>query len=171
MSMRRIRPLQSDDAAELADVYARNRHFLAPFEPDRDDSFFTPTGQQARLQQSLDAARRGLGFRFAIVDDGRVVGTVVLEQIVRSASQSATVGYWVDRTCSGRGLATDAVADAIEFARSELQLHRLEAPTRVDNLASQRVLAKNGFDRIGVARKYLRVGGAWRDHILFQRLL
>jgi ribosomal-protein-alanine N-acetyltransferase len=39
----------------------------------------------------------------------------------------------------------------------------------VDNVASQRVLERNGFERIGLARRYLHVGGDWRDHILFQR--
>jgi ribosomal-protein-alanine N-acetyltransferase len=49
-------------------------------------------------------------------------------------------------------------------------MHRLEAGTLVDNVASQRVLEKNGFERIGLARAYLRIAGAWRDHILFQRV-
>ena len=42
--------------------------------------------------------------------------------------------------------------------------------TLVDNLASQRVLEKNGFDRIGLARRYLRIAGDWCDHVLFQRV-
>jgi ribosomal-protein-alanine N-acetyltransferase len=49
-------------------------------------------------------------------------------------------------------------------------MHRLEAGTLVDNVASQRVLEKNGFERIGLARAYLRIAGEWRDHILFQRV-
>jgi ribosomal-protein-alanine N-acetyltransferase len=32
------------------------------------------------------------------------------------------------------------------------------------------VLEKAGFERIGLARHYLHIAGAWRDHILFQRL-
>jgi ribosomal-protein-alanine N-acetyltransferase len=168
----RIRPLRLDDAAELATLYRRNRDFLAPYEPERDDTFFTPAGQERRLEQAVDAARRGGGFRYAIVqEEGRIAGTIALEHVVRLASQSATVGYWVDQTCNGRGLATGAVADLIELARSHLSLHRLQAPVRVDNPASARVLAKNGFERIGVARGFLRVGGAWRDHVLFQKLL
>jgi ribosomal-protein-alanine N-acetyltransferase len=31
-------------------------------------------------------------------------------------------------------------------------------------------LKKNGFERIGLARRYLCIAGAWRDHLLFQRL-
>jgi ribosomal-protein-alanine N-acetyltransferase len=32
------------------------------------------------------------------------------------------------------------------------------------------VLEKNRFERIGVARSYLRINGAWRDFVLFQRV-
>jgi ribosomal-protein-alanine N-acetyltransferase len=57
-----------------------------------------------------------------------------------------------------------------EYAFGELDLHRLEAGTLLDNLASQRVLENNRFTRIGVARKHLLLGGEWRDHVLFERL-
>ena len=83
---------------------------------------------------------------------------------------SCAIGYWVDAARNGRGLATTAVGDILRFAFGELSLHRVEAATLVDNLASQRVLAKNGFERIGIARRFLRIGGDWRDHVLFQRL-
>jgi [ribosomal protein S5]-alanine N-acetyltransferase len=49
-------------------------------------------------------------------------------------------------------------------------LHRLEAATLVDNLASQAVLRRTGFTLIGLASRYLRIAGRWRDHLLFQRL-
>jgi [ribosomal protein S5]-alanine N-acetyltransferase len=40
----------------------------------------------------------------------------------------------------------------------------------VDNVSSQRVREKNGFERIGLARNYLRIAGGWRDFFLFQRI-
>ena len=58
----------------------------------------------------------------------------------------------------------------IEIAFGEFALHRLEAGTLVDNFASQRVLEKNGFERIGLARNYLLIAGEWRDHVLFERV-
>jgi [ribosomal protein S5]-alanine N-acetyltransferase len=66
-------------------------------------------------------------------------------------------------------LATLAVGEAVEIAFRELGLHRLQAGTLVDNIASQRVLEKNHFERIGLARRYLFIAGEWRDHFLYQR--
>ena len=84
--------------------------------------------------------------------------------------RSANLGYFVAREANGRGVATRAIGIALGEAFGRLGLHRVEAGTLTDNIASQRVLEKNGFERIGVARDYLRIAGVWRDHVLFQRL-
>jgi [ribosomal protein S5]-alanine N-acetyltransferase len=158
-----IRPLTVGDAGELAALLVENRTFLAPFEPPRDERFYTSAGQLERLKRE---DKHG----FAILDADRIVGTVALSNVVRGPLQSANLGYWVAECVNGRGLATRAVGELIPLAFGDLGLHRLEAGTLVDNIASQRVLKKNGFERIGTARGYLHIGGAWRDHVLFQLL-
>ena len=69
---------------------------------------------------------------------------------------------------SGRQSGSAALAAVIPLAFGELGLHRLEAGTLVHNVGSQRVLERNGFERIGLAPKFLRIAGEWRDHVLFQ---
>ena len=116
-----IRPLELDDADGLAALYARNREFLRPFEPDRDDAFFTPEGQRARVEQALEGARAGTRFGYAILDAGEeIAGVLGLENVIRGASRSATVSYWVDRGRNGRGLASRAVAEIAEIALTDL---------------------------------------------------
>jgi ribosomal-protein-alanine N-acetyltransferase len=151
----RIRPLTPADEEELAALREANADFLAPFSPARPPKP-APDPPETR--------------RFAILDGGAIAGTISLTNVARGAFQSADVGYWVDRARNGRGLATDAVAAVVAVAFGELGLPRLEAGTLVDNLASQRVLEKNGFQRIGLARGYLHIAGDRRDHVLFRRI-
>jgi ribosomal-protein-alanine N-acetyltransferase len=99
-----------------------------------------------------------------------VVGRVTLNGIVRGPFQSCSVGYWVGEADTGRGLATAAVADIITVAFGELGLHRIQAETLLHNAASQRVLQRNGFVRIGTAAAYLKIAGRWQDHHLYQVL-
>ena len=54
---------------------------------------------------------------------------------------------------------------------AELGLHRAEAFTQMDNLGSQHVLRNNGFVPCGVVRARIFTAGAWRDEILWERLL
>jgi RimJ/RimL family protein N-acetyltransferase len=46
-------------------------------------------------------------------------------------------------------------------------LERLEALVDVENIGSQRVLEKAGFQKEGVLRKYLFMKGKSRDMIMF----
>lgn len=165
-----LRRLSTDDSAELADLYSENRAFLQPFEPLRDDGFFTEAGQRARLEQLVQDQERGAGMGWGICLGGALVGRAALWGIVRGPFESAGVGYWVSRPVNGRGIATTAMSLIIELAFGPLGLHRLEAATLPDNAASQRVLQHNGFGLIGTAPGYLRIAGRWQDHLLFQRL-
>ena len=161
-----IRPVRPEDGEELAALYLANRDFLAPFEPVRPPEFFTADGQRERLQRQLDYEAHP----FAILDDGAIAGTINLFHIRRESLQSGTIGYFVDHRRNGRGLATGAVGEIVAFAFDDLDLHRVEAATLVDNVPSQRVLEKNGFERIGLARRFLRINDEWRDFLLFQRI-
>ena len=161
-----IRLVRPEDAEELAALYAANRDFLAPFEPVRPPEFFTADGQRERLERQLE----GETHPFAILDDGAIAGTISLFNIVRESLQSGTIGYWVDGARNGRGLATGAVGEILAYAFGDLDLHRVEAATLVHNVSSRRVLEKNEFERIGLARRFLRVDDEWRDFLLFQRL-
>lgn len=153
----------------MAQLYAENRDFLAPLEPLRPDAFFTFEGQRRHIAQLTDRRSAGTAYPFVIIAGGRVVGAINLSNVVRGAFQSASAGYWVARDWGGRGYATRALGLACERAFGELGLHRIEAGTLLDNIASQRVIEKNGFTRIGIAPRYLQIAGTWSDHVLFQK--
>lgn len=164
-----IRPAVRADAPALAALFAAQRKHLAPWDPRREPAFFTRGGQRARLVQVERERTAGTSFRFVILEGGELAGEVSVTNVVRRSFQSANVGYWVAGERNGRGVATAAVAAACTFAFGELELHRLEAGTLLHNVGSQIVLDRNGFTPFGVAPKYLRIAGAWCDHVLFQR--
>lgn len=164
------RLLTVGDAPALAELLTANRAFLTPWEPTREDSFFTAAGQDVRTRALLTAKGYGTALPLVILDDGEIAGCLTLSGITRGAFQSASLGYWVDAARNGRGLATAAVGEAVTRAFTDLGLHRVEAQTLPHNTASQRVLARNGFTEYGRAPSYLRIDGEWREHVLFQRI-
>lgn len=168
-----LRPAARTDAEALARAYRRSRAHLSPWEPIRPESFFTPRGQEERLRAYQEKSEAGLEARWLMWDEaaGEVAGALTLSNISLGPFRSAVLGYWTDVTYAGRGLATAAVTAVCAVADERLRLHRLEAGTLLDNRASQRVLAKCGFEEYGLARDYLHINGAWRDHRLFQRIL
>lgn len=166
------RLLDLDDVEELTALLHHNREFLAPWDPLRDDSFFTVPKQLEIARTLLDAYDAGTMVPLVILGSGGdLAGRLTLNGIVRGALESAALGYWVGEGYNGTGLATAAVADAVEIARTDLGLHRLQAETLVHNAGSQRVLERNGFSRYGLAPAYLKISGRWQDHVMFQRIL
>jgi [ribosomal protein S5]-alanine N-acetyltransferase len=157
-----------DDAADLAELLRVNREFLAPWDPVRDDAFFTLAGQRDAVRSALEQYERGVTLPLVIVDGGRVVGRISLTGIVRGPLLSGTLGYWVNAADNGRGLATAAVREIVTVAFDDLGLHRIEASTQLANIGSHRVLDRCGFTQIGVAPKYLRIDGDWKDVALYQ---
>lgn len=165
-----IRPATLEDAPVLATLYRRNRTFLQPWEPQRDESWFTVPGQRTFLVEALRDREAGLAAPFVILDGDEPVGRITVSRITRGAFLSGGIGYWVSLDHTRRGLATAAVDAVKAYAFGELRLHRLEAATLPHNIASQHVLHTNGFVRIGRAPRYLQINGRWQDHILFQVL-
>lgn len=159
-----IRPLDRKDAEELTVLRLRNRAKLEPWELDADDPerWYTVDGVRDWITDGQ--------VRFAIVDVGELAGMLSLTGIDRGPIQTAMLSYFVDESRTGRGLATRAVADAVQHAFGELGLHRVEAGTAVANIASQRVLEHNRFTLVGTLRRHLLIRGVWTDHLLWERL-
>ena len=65
------------------------------------------------------------------------------------------INYWIGEPCWGRGLATEAANAVIAQAFGTLEIGALRGQTRVENIGSQRVLEKCGFERVGETRVHI----------------
>jgi ribosomal-protein-alanine N-acetyltransferase len=162
-----IRPIVPDDAEEMLALVLANRAHLEPWEPLRNESWYTLEGQRAVLVRAVEQRESGQGYRFALVAGARIVGTVGLNEVVRGSFQNAYLGYWVAAASTGRGFATEGVRLTARFAFEEAGLHRVQAAVMPRNAASIRVVEKVGFRLEGQALRYVRIAGVWEDHLLF----
>lgn len=166
-----LRMLTGGDVDALLDAYVRNREHLSLTDPARPEVFFTRSEQEMLVAGKLQELMSGTALPLIIVAGDTVIGRMNLTGIIRGPCQSATVGYWLDKDHTGRGLASGALRSLITHSREGLGLHRLDAGTLLHNLGSQKVLRNTGFEPIGVARQFLKIAGTWQDHLLFQRIL
>ena len=115
------------------------------------------------------ARRSAYEFIIEEIETGDPIGVTSLHRIdwIR---RSAGVGYWIRRSRWGRGLATEGVGALIDRGFRVYHLHRLEAHVALENPASQRVVAKLGFEREGIAREVEFVNGRHLDHIQYSLL-
>ncbi|HEY8702960.1 MAG TPA: GNAT family N-acetyltransferase [Arthrobacter sp.] len=166
-----LRLLRRGDAAGLSEAYVRNREHLAPWEPSRNEEFFTSWHQLTIIHGRLAQHAAGQEIPWILLAEDRIVGAITLTGVVRGPFLSANLGYWVDRDFTGLGIGSAAVKYAVDHARTELGLHRVQAATLVHNSASRKILRRTGFKEIGVAPDYLKIAGRWQDHLLHQLIL
>jgi [ribosomal protein S5]-alanine N-acetyltransferase len=164
-----LRPPAMGDFQMWFEARAASRAHLTPWEPLWARDELTRAAFRRRVRHYQAEQYEDLGYAFFIfnVETDQLVGGLTLSHVRRGVAQTASLGYWMGANHTGQGLMSDAVSALMPFAFGALHLHRVEAACIPDNNASIRVLEKCGFEREGLARRYLKINGTWRDHLLF----
>ncbi len=163
-----LRPVSRSDAPAWREIRRRNAEWLKPWDatvPPGGDT--RATSYPALVRRLRRMARQGTTLPFALAVDGRFVGQVTVNNIVRGSAQFASIGYWLDQRYAGHGIMPRAVAMAIDHCFTTVGLHRVEVCIRPENTNSLRIVEKLGLQEVGLAPRFLHIDGAWRDHRIF----
>ena len=166
-----LRAPRPADFTAWRDLRRLSRDFLRPFEPRWTEFDLTRRVYLTRLRRAKREAHEGTDYTF-FVFTGReqaleLVGGITLSNVRRRAAQFVSLGYWMGQPFAGQGLMTEAVRLVVPHCFETLGLHRIHAAFLPDNVASRRVLEKNGFKQEGFAEHYPQIDGKWADHVLF----
>ena len=167
-----LRTPQMTDYPAWAELRAASREFLIPWEPLWASDELSRASFRRRVRHYMRDLREDMGYALFVYaqSSGDLVGGLTLCNVRRGVTQSCTLGYWVGAKYSKQGYMTAAVHAVVPFVFDSLELHRLEAACLPTNTASTRLLERTGFKREGLARRYLRINGAWQDHLLYALL-
>jgi len=122
----------------------------------------TPAQFRRYLAGSRDERRRA--WLVCLRGSGEIAGVVNISEIVRGSFRSAYLGYYVFAGFERRGIMRAGLAAVIRHAFRSDSLHRLEANIQPANRASLALVKSCGFVKEGFSRRYLKIGGRWRDH-------
>src|SRR6185369_837265 len=115
-----MRPLVAPDFAAWSEVRLRNERWLLPWEPSRLASHGDPTREREVFASRCAARDRdrqlGLAYALGLFVDNAVAGEVNLNNIIRGAQQTGTIGYWIDRARAGNAFVAEGVAVLMRFA-------------------------------------------------------
>lgn len=149
-----LRPLAERDLAAYAAAFAAEPALGTALgsetDPDADSL-------RRRPQLVVEGAAAGDFIELAIADpaDDRLLGSVTLHSF-SWRHQRAEVGFWLASGARGRGLATEAIGNAVDWAFAANDLHRVEmttAPGLVHEGKVMALAARLGFRREGLLRQ------------------
>jgi ribosomal-protein-alanine N-acetyltransferase len=166
-----LRPLVPGDFREWSEVRRRNAEWLTVWEPSRQPHQPDPTTDKSafssRCMQRDRDRTAGTAYQFGLYVGPQVIGEVNLNNVIRGAMQSGTVGYWVDQRYAGNGYVGEGVVVLLQYAFEQLRLHRIEICIVPRNQRSRRVVEKLQIRDEGVAERYLEINGTWEDHVRY----
>jgi [ribosomal protein S5]-alanine N-acetyltransferase len=97
-------------------------------------------------------------------EDGAIAGYFGLGQIFYGHFRNAYLGYYAFEPYAGQGLMREGLELVLRHAFGSLRLHRVQASIQPENERSIALVRAAGFRYEGLALRYLKIGGRWRDH-------
>jgi len=101
--------------------------------------------------------------------DGRIIGVISLMHINKTHKR-AELGYWLGKKFWGKGIMTESVRQILKIAFQKKKLHRIYAKVFQENLPSQKVLERCGFNLEGVHKDSVFKHGKWRDIMTYAKI-
>ncbi len=162
-----IRRWKMEDAAEIARA-ANNKNVQSNLRDGLPYPYTKKDGED--YIAAMLAADPNETFAFAIVADGRVVGSIGVFRQGNIHFRTAEMGYFIAEPYWGLGLGTSAVGQACRYVFEHTDILRIYAEPFANNAASCRILEKNGFAYEGTLRRNAQKNGALLDMKMYALL-
>jgi ribosomal-protein-serine acetyltransferase len=146
-----LRLLREEDAEELYLRVDQNREHLR-WRASWVDGTTTKSDTLKFVRCCLESAVSGTGFHYALLLDSEIVGLVTFSSIEK-INRCATMGYWLAKSQTGRGLMTTAAKTLISEGFRQLELNRIQARVATENYPSQAVCDRLGLKKEGILRQ------------------
>lgn len=162
----------SDDTQALLSFITENKAHLAPWEPTRDKHYYTKVNVQNLINGYQTHLNNQSAYHFAAFDFERreIMAMCNFTNVVRGPFQACYLGYCVAEKYQGQGIMTEVVEAGLDYVFNELKLHRVMANYMPHNTKSAQLLTRLGFEKEGLAKRYLKINGTWQDHVLTAKI-
>lgn len=163
-----VRTAEPTDGHLISSYFIANKAFLKPWEPRREESFYTTAHWTQKLIKLNELHRLGLAYYLLIIDkqSKQMLGTISFSNLSRFPFHACSLGYSLAESAQGRGVMTAAVKLALSYMFNVQNIHRVMASYMPRNHRSEAVLNRVGFIKEGFAKDYLLINGKWEDHNL-----
>ncbi|MEG1634413.1 MAG: GNAT family protein [Rikenellaceae bacterium] len=108
--------------------------------------------------------------RLMIMCEDRAIGATDIFDFDAHNSRAGIGIIIFDKTNRGKGYATEALNQLIEYCFETLTVHQIYCNIDAENAESMKLFKKQGFTMIGIKKEWIKSGGKFNDEIMFQKL-
>lgn len=144
-----LRQFSSDDTYDLHKICAQK--YILDWMPDWEISIENRKEWIQWIERQYSkASRESVRIMLAVTlkSDGRLIGMVGIGNKVE-VDNEVEIAYFISKEYSNNGYITEATKAMTEWAFNSLDIDYLIAIVELNNISSQRVVEKCGFDKYG----------------------
>lgn len=127
-------------------------------------------GTRKNVQGNMMLHQRGYAKMFLIFAQENVVGVISFNQI-EPLNKAAYIGYWLDEEHQGKGIMSQALQALIHHYAQRQEIRRFVIKCRVENVESNQVALRNGFQLEGCMQQAEFLNGDYYDVNLYARII
>lgn len=86
----------------------------------------------------------GINWAITVKGNPKLIG-IIGHYRIQPENHRCEIGYMILPQYNGQGIVTEAIKAVLEYGFEDMNMHSIEAVIDPDNIASERVLQKNGF--------------------------
>ena len=164
----RLELLSEENSIDVYSFEKENREYFERNLPPRPGNYFDPESFKEITRELLtEQTNRDVYMHLIRDSQGAMVGRINLS-VLENDQKTAELGYRIGENYTNLGYASEAVKLVLERAFHTYGLNRIIAGTATDNLASKRVLLKNGFTFIRIIENDLQINNEWVHTAVFE---
>ena len=166
--MIRLELLSEENSIDVYSFEKENREYFERNLPPRPGNYFDPEGFKEITRELLtEQTNRDVYMHLIRDSQGAMVGRINLS-VLENDQKTAELGYRIGENYTNLGYASEAVRLVLDKAFTTYGLNRIIAGTATDNLASKRVLLKNGFTFSKIIENDLQIHNEWVHTAVFE---
>ncbi|MDO8827577.1 GNAT family N-acetyltransferase [Methylophaga sp.] len=160
--------LSLDHTEELYDLVDSNRQHLRQWLPWLDANT-SPSDTEYFIKSVISQYESGKGPQYAMFYDAAMCGVCGFHQI-DEANKIGSIGYWLSKAHSGKGIMTKSVMALIEIGFRDYGFNRIEIACATENSKSRAIPERLGFKLEGVFRERHKHYGKYVDLAIYSML-
>lgn len=122
-----------------------------------------------QMVKDSQANNTGISWNITLKGDDKMIGNIALWRIDKENFR-AELGYVLHPSQQGKGIMNEALLAVADYGFNNMRLHSIEANINPGNMASQRLLERNGFVREAYFKENYFYDGRFIDSAIYSLL-
>ena len=162
--LRRIDTNDAEAILELRGNPETMKYIPRPLAKDLEDAL----GHVAMINDKIEN-NEGINWGITLKGNPKLIG-IIGHYRIKPENYRAEIGYMILPEFHGMGISSEAIKAVVDYGFNEMKLHSIEAIIDPENIASERVLQKNGFVKEAHLKENEYYEGRFWDTVIYSLL-